>query len=130
MLDQQRTVSEQSPSCEETRSAQCYRPNVDILEKENELYLVADVPGALADKIDVDFADGVLTVHAPVEPASDDGRRYLVREFGKGDYRRSFRVSEQIDPSGITAEVADGVLTLHLPKAESIRPRKIAVRAG
>jgi len=130
MLDQQKNVSEQSSSCEDTRSARCYRPNVDILEKENELYLVADVPGALADKIDVDFADGVLTVHAPVESADDDGRRYLVREFGKGDYRRSFRVSEQIDPSGISAEFADGVLTLHLPKAESVRPRKIAVRAS
>jgi HSP20 family molecular chaperone IbpA len=130
MIDREKTAAEESSTCEETRAERCYRPNVDIVEKENELYLVADVPGAVADKIDVDFADGILTVFAPIEHAAEGERRYLRREFGKGDFRRSFRIGEQIDPSAITADCSDGVLTLHLPKAEAIKPRKIAVHAG
>ena len=54
-------------------------------------------------------------------------RRCLLREYGVGDYYRSFQVSEAIDAGKISAEYADGVLTLHLPKAEAVKPRKIAV---
>ncbi|HLA86263.1 MAG TPA: Hsp20/alpha crystallin family protein [Thermoguttaceae bacterium] len=129
MADQENVVVENARGCEETRCGQCYRPNVDILEKPDELVVVADVPGAVTEKISVDFADGILSVHAPVDASRADGRTYLAQEFGVGDYYRSFRVSQEIDPSRIAAECADGVLTLHLPKAETVKPRKIAVQA-
>ncbi len=54
---------------------------------------------------------------------------YLLREYGVGDFYRTFRVSEQIDASRIEAEYADGVLKLHLPKVEAVKPRKITVKA-
>ena len=127
LAEQEKVVVENSGECEQTRCGRCYRPNVDILEKDDALVVLADVPGAIAEKIDVDFADGVLTVHAPVDGARAEGRQYLAQEFGIGDYCRTFRVSEQIDPSRITAECADGVLTLQLPKAEAVKPRKITV---
>ena len=50
-------------------------------------------------------------------------------EFGVGDFFRTFRVSEQVDATQITADYRDGVLTLHLPKAAAAKPRKIAVQA-
>jgi HSP20 family protein len=53
----------------------------------------------------------------------------LFSEYGVGDYYRTFRVNEQIDASRIHASAADGVLTVHLPKAEAAKPRKIAVNA-
>ncbi|MBN1588641.1 MAG: Hsp20/alpha crystallin family protein [Pirellulales bacterium] len=129
MTDQEKVALENASPCEQTRSGPCYRPNVDILEKDDELIVMADVPGAVAEKVDVDFADGVLSVHAPVDESRQTDRKYLVQEFGIGDYCRSFRVSEQIDPSRITAECRDGVLRLHLPKSEAVKPRKIAVEA-
>jgi len=120
-------AAEEPASAEHTRSGSYYRPSVDILEQADELVVVADVPGTTGDDIDVDFEDGTLTIHAKVKPRQEEGLEYLVREYGVGDYYRTFRVSEAIDSSKITAEYSEGVLTLHLPKAEAARPRKIAV---
>ena len=114
---------------EHTRSGRCYRPNVDILEKDDELLVLADVPGAKADQIDIKFEDGTLGIHADVGPRRDESPQSLLREYGVGDFHRTFQVSELVDASKISAEYTDGVLTLHLPKADSAKPRKITVNA-
>lgn len=121
--------AEQTVTAERTRSGCCYRPDVDILEQNDELLVLANVPGARSDSIDVHFEDGTLEIQAAVAPRHDDGQTYLLQEYGVGDYYRSFQVSEAIDAGKISAEYADGVLTLHLPKAEALKPRKIAVTA-
>jgi len=121
--------AEEVDATELTRSGFCYRPSVDIFERADELVVEADIPGATGDYIDIDFKDGTLTIHAKVKPRQAEKQEYLVREYGVGDFRRSFHVSEAIDAGKITAEYADGVLTLHLPKSEAVKPRKIAVRA-
>lgn len=118
------------PAEERTRGEQYYRPQVDILETPEELLLVADVPGAEAERIDVQFEDGELTLHAPIAPRQDGNTEYLLREYGVGGFYRTFRVAESIDAEGIRAEYADGVLRLHLPKAAASRPRKIQVRGS
>jgi HSP20 family molecular chaperone IbpA len=112
---------------EPTRGGLRYRPAVDIVELAGELRVVADVPGASQDGIDINFAKGVLTIHAKVEPRHSGGMDYLLREYGMGDYYRVFTVSENIDASKISADLADGILTLHLPKSEAAQPRKIEV---
>lgn len=112
---------------EQTRAGFYYRPNVDILEMPDELLLLADMPGAAPDSIDIQFEDGNLTIHARIEPRYEE-EDFLLREYGVGDYWRTFRVAETIDASKISAEIADGVLTLHLPKAEAAKPRKISVK--
>ena len=96
-------------------------PNVDILENDTELLLLADVPGAQAGDIDIDYEHGRLTIQARVTPRqTGNGTRYLMCEYGVGDYRRSFEVGEGIDADKIHAEIADGVLTLHLPKTQAL----------
>ncbi len=124
-----KTTAEQPAVAERTRCGCCYRPNVDILEQGDELLVVADVPGASSDTIDVKFEDGMLEIQAAVAPRECDGHTCLLREYDVGDYYRSFQVSEAIDAGKISAQYADGVLTLHLPKAEALKPRKIAVAA-
>jgi HSP20 family protein len=114
-------------SIESTRSGLYFRPRVDIVERENELLVLADMPGAGPDDVDVQFNDGVLTIVGRVAERQSSKLEYLSREYGVGDYFRSFQVSDQIDVQKISAEMAHGVLTLHLPKAEAARPRKIAV---
>jgi len=110
-----------------TRGGHCYRPHVDILESGDELTVLADVPGASPDGIDVHFEDGTLAIHARVPPRNEEVD-FLVREYGVGDYYRTFEVNESIDPDKISAQYADGVLTLHLPKSEAAKPRKIPVK--
>jgi HSP20 family protein len=114
---------------ETTRSGPCYRPSVDIVEKQDELLLVADMPGTRGEEVDIRYEDGQLSIRAPVLQRQAEDVRFLLREYGVGDYFRTFRVSEQIDASRIAAVFADGVLTLHLPKVEAVKPRKIAVKA-
>ncbi len=120
-------ATDKSNAVEETRCGCYYRPNVDILEKGDELLVLADIPGASGDDIDVDCEDGTLTIDAKVDVRDDKDAEYLVREYGVGNYHRPFQVSEAIDGQKISAEYADGVLSLHLPKAEAAKPRKISI---
>ena len=122
-------AADEAASAEHTREGRYYRPHVDILEKDEELIVLADVPGASGEQIDVQFEDGTLTIHAKVDRRQDESTEYLLGEYGIGDFYRTFQVSEAIDVAKITAEYTDGVLTLHLPKTEATRPRKIGVNA-
>lgn len=113
---------------EPTRRGQMFLPQVDILENRDELLLIADVPGATSEHIDIRYEDGELTIHARVEPrTTEEPERFVWREYGVGDYHRVFELGEAIDNTKIHAEVKNGVLTVHLPKTEAIKPRKIAV---
>jgi HSP20 family protein len=132
-MDYENTITknpvQQTAEVERTRCGRCYRPNVDILEQKEELLVLADVPGAKKDTIDLHFEDGMLEIRAAVTPRHESDPRCVLREYGVGDYYRSFQINETIDAEKISAEYADGVLTLHLPKAAALRPRKIAVSA-
>lgn len=115
---------------ERTRSGPAFVPNCDIVEKPDELLLVADIPGARAEDIDIDYENGQLSIHAKIEPRQEAERtEYLLNEYSIGDFYRTFQIGEGVDATGIAAEVKDGVLTLHLPKSEALKPKKIAVSA-
>jgi HSP20 family protein len=128
-MNQERETGEVSPP-EHTHSGPYYRPNVDIYELVDQLIVQADVPGAKNNAIDIQFEDGALTIHARVPARQESQGPYLRQEYGVGDFYRTFRVSEQIDASRISAEYAGGVLTLHLQKVEAAKPRKIKVTAN
>ena len=115
---------------EHTRNVQHYRPNVDIVEQADELTVVADMPGVNRDNIDIDFENGMLTIRGRLDRAGPDGMTLVSSEYGVGDFYRTFQVSEKIDGAKITAEFTDGVLRLHLPKVDQVKPRKIAVQAN
>jgi HSP20 family protein len=115
---------------ERVRAGRTYLPNVDIIEKPDEFLLMADVPGARPEDIDVQYENGLLSFQARIEPRQSDDTNYLRREYGVGDFCRSFQIGEGIDANRIEAEVRHGVLTLRLPKQESAKLRKIAVKAN
>ncbi len=120
-----KTGSDIAAEAEITREGPVYTPRVDIWENENELTLVADVPGVEPSGIEIDLRDNTLTIMGRVEPQEE--RRYMLKEFGVGNYYRRFTLSEVIDQEKIAASVKNGVLTLTLPKVEKAKPRKIQI---
>ena len=117
-----------APVAEMTRSAQCYRPMVDIVEDAQELRILADMPGVSSEAIDIDFEDGALTILGRVPNRRGENVKYLWEEYGVGDFYRVFQIGETIDAGRISADYAEGVLTVHLPKVEAVKPRKITVQ--
>jgi HSP20 family protein len=129
--DSVQTQPTQGNGVEPARMSVNYGPVVDIIEKPTELVILADMPGTSPDKIDIRFEDRSLIISARVEPRQDPSNtQYLLHEYGVGDFHRVFQVNEDVDPRRINAEYRDGVLAVHLPKAESVLPRKIEVKAA
>ena len=112
---------------EATRGGVHFVPRVDIYETEKELLLIADVPGARSEDVDLHYEKGELLLHARVR-ARSAGKNFLLGEYDEGDFYRAFSIHESIDSTRIAATCKNGVLTVHLPKAEAAKPRQISVR--
>ncbi|MDV6030181.1 MAG: Hsp20/alpha crystallin family protein [Phycisphaera sp. RhM] len=106
-----------------------YQPRFDIWEGDEELILYGDLPGVSTDDLDIQFENRQLTIHAKVD-RWHDGEGYLYSEYGVGDFQRTFTIGEAINSEAISAELHDGVLTLHLPKSDHVKPRRIEVKAN
>jgi HSP20 family protein len=119
----------ESPRAELTRAGLHFTPRVDIYETENELILFAEVPGVRPEDVDLHYEQGELTLTAHVR-ARSQGKRLLLQEYEEGGFYRAFSIHESIDASRISAECKNGVLTVHLPKAEAAKPRQIGVKGG
>lgn len=115
---------------EQTRPGLVFTPEVDIFETEREIILLADMPGVASDDVNIDLRDGVLTLSGNVRPWEGPVESDVLVEFEIGKYYRQFTLSEAIDQDGIEAQLKDGVLRLHLPKAEKTLPRRITVNAS
>jgi HSP20 family molecular chaperone IbpA len=102
---------------------------VDIFEKEDELLLYADVPGVKQEDVDLHFEKGELLLHSRCARRHPEANM-LLEEYGVGDFYRAFTISKQIDADKIHASLQNDVLTVHLPKRESLKPRKISVSAS
>lgn len=88
------------------------------------------MPGCSSDDLDIELANGVLTVAArPSVSMPQEGELQHI-EFVSTAYERSFQVSKDFDPDKTDASMRDGVLTLRLHRSEKLAPRKISVKAG
>lgn len=111
---------------EPTKAGVYYSPAVDIYETNEAITVLADLPGVEKDKLDIHVEDRQLTITGLVQ-ATEDRSHAAYTEYGIGGYTRSFRLGDTIDQSKINASLKDGVLTLVLPKADRLKPRKIAI---
>src|SRR5262249_5591825 len=103
----------------------------DIYESDTELVLLADVPGVGPNDVDLRYEQGELILQGRTRPSAHEGRdgcHQILSEFEQGDYYRVFQIHESIDASRIEAECKNGVLTVHLPKAEAAKPKKVTVK--
>lgn len=114
---------------ERTRGGLTYLPRIDIVETENEMTILADMPGVKAEDLDVRFENGELSIFGKVAPRHDQVD-FVYGEYGIGDFFRTFLISEAVDSENISADLKNGVLTLHLPKSEAAKPKRISVQAS
>lgn len=105
-------------------------PPVDILEDETGITLVADMPGVRREDLVLQVEGDVLSIEGEARLELPANLVPLYDELPGHRYARSFTLSRELDPSGIKAEVNRGVLRLHIPKAEALKPRKIEVSLG
>jgi len=106
-----------------------FAPAVDIYDRDDEIVVVADMPGVPADSVDIGLDRGELTIRGRVKTPPVNGQVGF-QEFQVGDFVRTFTLTDDIDPNGIAAEMANGVLKLHLKKPVERKPRKIQVKVG
>jgi HSP20 family protein len=126
----EKSVKQATRDTEGTRPGRVYRPNVDIGETRNGVWMAIDVPGVDENSVEVGFDDGVLSIAGRVSIEDYQDLQPVYTEYNVGDFERRFRLSNQIDARTIEARIENGVLHLFLPKAEEARPRTIPVQAG
>ncbi len=114
-------------SREEMRAAESYiRPAVDIFETDENLTLVADMPGVEKEHLSIDLDKGILTLKGTVKQAEKGDA--LSREFSLANYYRQFQLPNVLDTEKTSADLKNGVLTLTISKSENAKPRRIEIR--
>ncbi len=126
---QVREKRELQSDAEQTRPGVVFTPAVDIFESEEEIVLLADMPGVASDKVTIDLQNDELRITGEVESQGSENETYLLREYETGRYHRHFSLSDRIDQERINATMKDGVLRLLLPKAHKAKARRIEVNS-
>jgi len=112
---------------ERTEAGKFFSPHTDIHETERAVLVMMEMPGVGKDSIDIQVEKGVLTVKGTIDPARYESVQPLYTEYNVGNFVRTFTVSSKVDAANISATVADGVLTIELPKAKEALARRISV---
>jgi HSP20 family protein len=113
---------------EQARVRPVSAPPVDVYENDEEILVVADMPGARSDSVTVKLEKEELLITARRD--GDASGQLLAGGRRDGEYRRSFLVPRGVDAARITAEMSQGVLKVHLPKSEAVKPRVIQVKVA
>jgi HSP20 family protein len=99
--------------------------DINVREEEDAYILSALVPGLKPEDLNIQVLEDVLRIQGEYRA---DENEYLVRELPNGSFTRTLRLPSVIDADQVEARIADGILTLSLPKAESARPKKISIK--
>jgi len=105
-------------------------PDADVIEREDALVVVADMPGCDDQSVDIHVERGVLTIEGTADIAPEEGCRLESAEYLPTSYRRSFTLPNQVDVGRIEASMRDGVLRIVLPKAEEAKVRKVEIKTA
>ena len=126
--DYDRFFTPASPQAQATRS---WSVAIDVAENDDAYVLKASVPGINADNLEITLENKVLTLKGEVKADdSFENEQYHVRERRHGGFSRSIRFPVDVNSEAVTASYENGVLTLTVPKAEAIKPKRIEVKVN
>jgi HSP20 family protein len=113
----------------ERSSALEWRPAANISETEKEYLIKAELPEVPRDDVEVTVQDGVITIKGErrFEKTDDSEQQHRIESF-YGSFARSFSLPSDVDAAHIHAESKDGMLTVHLPKAEVEKAKSIEIK--
>jgi len=112
------------------RAETALMPPVEVIEDVGGITLYADLPGVPRDKLSLSIEADTVTIEGEVNLDVPEGLEVTHAEVSIPSFRRMFTLSKELDANKIEAELANGVLTLRIPKAEHAQPRKIQVNVG
>jgi HSP20 family protein len=116
---------------DETEVRSGWMPSVDVKETDQALTFYVEVPGMRQEDIDVELVGDVLTIRGKREFSEEEKREDYVRiERSYGSFQRSFTIGVPVKADEISATYRDGILTVVVPKADEVKPRKIEVKAN
>ena len=108
-----------------------WAPSVDVSETDEEISVVAELPGLRKEDVDVTVADGFLTIKGEKKQESESKEKRIHRvERSYGAFSRRFQLPAEVNSESISAVYNDGVLTVTLPKAEAAKPKQIEVKVN
>ena len=108
-------------------------PRVDMSEDENEVKVVANVPGVDTEKIEIEVEPETLILSGKMEKEmkeEDKEKKFYRYEREYGEFRREFALPARVKPDAVTAKARDGVLEITLPKAEVEKKAKVRIDAA
>jgi HSP20 family protein len=103
---------------------------VNLYDTSEGYVLELPLPGVQASDLDLSVQQNLLTLKARRQWEAPAGAQVLWQGFGGGQWQQTFTLPGEVDAERVEARLADGVLRLHLPKAQHLRPRQITVQAG
>ena len=105
-----------------------WSPRVDVSETDNGYQFVADLPGIPKEDISINFHDGALTISGKRNHENkEEGKNFLRVERTSGEFFRSFNIPNAVQSDKIEATYTNGVLEVHVPKAEEVKPQKVKI---
>ena len=123
---EKRSNTDVQQSAQQQQPRSYVSPRVNITESKDGYLLEAEMPGVAKDGLEILLEGNELTLvgHRTPEPT---GLSLIYRESTQRDFRRVFELDPTIDTGKVEAKMENGVLKLHLPKAEQVKPRRISV---
>jgi HSP20 family protein len=112
---------------EKTVPGRYFVPVADIFETDDALTVILEMPDVDKNNANIALEDDVLRVDGQIDFSKYQGMEPVYTEYIVGHYARGFTLTRKIDRDGISAQLDDGVLTVVLPKAKEVMPRKIAI---
>lgn len=122
----QKSAQDQSP----TAADAALRPPVDVIEDATGIILLADIPGVSKEKLSLQLETNSLTIEGEVAIDLPQDMQSNHAEIRVPRYRRTFALSNDLDGEKATAELKNGVLKLHIPKAAHAQPRKVQINVS
>ena len=107
-----------------------FAPAFDVSETENELIVKAEVPGMDKKDINVNLSDGLLTITGEKHhEKKEESEKYHCFERRYGKFSRTMRLPSEVETEKVDAMYKDGVLTITLPKSETVKPKQIEIKS-